>query len=143
MILRRIGQWLKDDACVALVGCFGVMHGEHAWQETLRRALSEWEKKPLDGPPTTPRGKDHDMRRLIEAGFAGVVNREFEPHIWSRDGILVQLHSTSRFSLSALGDGRERFEAAVLGALEPDEARRFLQDVSCLHHRMEARFRCG
>ena len=132
LILQRIGQWLKDDACIALVGCFGVMHGEHAWQESLRDALFEWTKEPLDGPPATPRGKDHDMRRLIEAGFAGVVNREFmTSRIWSRDGILGHLHSTSRFSLSALGDGRERFEAAVLGALGPDEARRFPQDVSC------------
>ena len=132
LILARIGQWLKDDACVALVGCFGVMHGEHAWQESLRGALTDWTKEPLDGPPATPRGKDHDIRRLIEAGFAGVVNREFTvSHVWSRDGILGHLHSTSRFSLSALGDSRERFEAAVLDALGPDEGRRFPQDVSC------------
>ncbi|MDE0444180.1 MAG: hypothetical protein OXL38_18985 [Gammaproteobacteria bacterium] len=72
------------------------------------------------------------MQRLIEAGFAGVVNREFTvSHVWSRDGILGHLHSTSRFSLSALGASRDRFEAAVLDALGPDEARRFPQDVSC------------
>ena len=131
LILRRIGQWLKDDACVALVGCYGVMHGEHAWQESLRGALSEWTDEPLDRPPAT-RGKDHDIRGLIEAGLAGVVNRDFTAsHIWSRDGVLGHLHSTSRFSLSALGDSRERFEAAVLGALGSDEARRFPQDVSC------------
>ena len=28
LILQRITQWLKDHACVALVGCFGVLHGE-------------------------------------------------------------------------------------------------------------------
>lgn len=132
LILQRIGRWLKDDACVALVGCFGAMDGEHAWQESLRNALTDWTKEPLDRPPATPRGKDHDMRRLIEAGFAGVVNREFTAsHVWSRDGILGHLYSTSRFSLSALGDSRERFEAAVLDALGPDEAGRFPQDVSC------------
>lgn len=131
LILQRIGQWLKDDASVALVGCFGVMHGEYAWQKSLRRALSAWTKEPLDGPPTM-RGKDHDVRRLIEAGFAGVANREFsESHIWSRDSILGHLHSTSRFSLSALGDGREDFTRAVLGAFGPDEARRFPQKVYC------------
>ena len=35
LILQRCRQWLKDDACVALVGCFGVMHGERSWQEDI------------------------------------------------------------------------------------------------------------
>ena len=132
LILQRIGQWLKDDACVALLGCFGVMHGEHAWQESLRRALSEWTKERPDGPPAMPRGKDHDTRVLKEADFVGVVNREvIEPHIWTRDSILGHLYSTSRFSLTALGDDREAFERAVLRCLGPDESRRFPQDVSC------------
>lgn len=130
LILQLIGQWLKDDACVALVGCFGVMHGEYAWQERLRHVLSAWmRERPADSPP---RGKDHDARRLNEAGFDGVVNREFtDSHIWTRESILGHLHSTSRFSLSALGDEREDFERVVLGALGPDESDRFPQDVSC------------
>lgn len=131
LILQRCRQWLKDDACVALVGCFGVMHGERSWQEPLRRALSEWSQERPD-PPTAPRGRVHDTRKLIEAGFAGVVNREFtESHVWTREGVLGHLHSTSRFSLSALGDEREDFERTVLGALGPEGPNRFPQDVSC------------
>lgn len=130
LVLRRCWQWLKDDACVALVGCFGVMHGERAWQEPLRRALSKWTHERPD-PLTTPRGEVHDTRSLIEAGFDGVVNRAFtESHVWTREAILGHLHSTSRFSLSALGDEREDFERTVIGALGPEGSNRFLQDVS-------------
>ena len=132
LVLQRIGQWLRDDASVALVGCFGVWHGPYAWQESLRHALSGWTKVRPDASPAAPRGKVHDTRHLIEAGFSGVVNREFiESHTWTRDGILGHLHSTSRFSLSALGDEREDFERAVLGALGPEESSRFPQEVSC------------
>ena len=133
LMLQRFQQWLKADACVAIVGCFGVKHGEHPWQETLRHALSKWTKEGRpDSPTATPRGKDHDVRRLIEAGFAGVVDRKFvESHIWTRDSILGHLHSTSRFSLSVLGDDRQDFERAVIRALGPDESTRFPQEVSC------------
>lgn len=128
LILQLIGQWLKNDACVALVGCFGV----NAWQERLRHVLSAWTRERPDDYPATPRGMDRDTRRLNEAGFDGVTNRVFtESHIWTRESILGHLHSSTRFSLSALGDEREDFERAVLGALGPDESDRFPQDVSC------------
>ena len=129
LILRRIRQWLRDQACVALVGCFGILHGEQPWQSALRQALSGWVR---ETSIPRPRGKDHDIRRLIEAGFDGVANREFIASCdWTRDSILGHLHSTSRFSLPALGDELEDFESAVLEALGPDETRLFPQEISC------------
>ncbi|MCY4011537.1 MAG: hypothetical protein OXG82_02345 [Gammaproteobacteria bacterium] len=53
------------------------------------------------------------------------------PFTWTRDSILGHLHSTSRFSLAALGDEREDFDNVVLAALGPDASDRFPQEVSC------------
>ncbi|MDE0054243.1 MAG: methyltransferase domain-containing protein [Gammaproteobacteria bacterium] len=129
LILPAIRQWLRIRGCVAIVGCFGVLHGEQPWQSALRQALSGWSG---ELPNTRPRGKDHDTRRLIDAGFDGVANREFIASCdWTRDSILGHLHSTSRFSLPALGDELEDFESAVLEALGPDETRLFPQEISC------------
>lgn len=131
LILRRIRQWLKDDGCVALVGCFGILHGGSPWQRSLCHALSKWTKA-RSGAPARSRGKIHDTRRLAEAGFGGVANREFtDSHVWTRDSILGHLHSTSRFSPSALGEELDDFENAVLCALGPDELSRFPQEISC------------
>ena len=132
VVLRRIRQWLKADGCVAIVGCFGVLDGEYAWQESLRRAVAGWTKTKRAGPPGQPRGKVHDTRRLAGAGFNGVTNREFvESHTWTRESVLGHLHSTSRFSLYALGDQRDDFEQIVLGALGRDESNRYPQEVVC------------
>ena len=132
LVLDRIGRWLKEGACVALVGCFGILRGEHRWQRSVRDALAKWTEGRRDDPPAAPRGEAHDTKRLIESGFAGVVNRKFtESHIWTRDGIVGHLHSTSRFSVAALGDEREDFVRTVLGALGPSESDRFPQNVSC------------
>ena len=122
LMLQRIRQWLRDGACVALGGCFGILHGRSPWQESLRHALSKWEKGRSDDAGAKPRGQAHDTRRLAEAGFTGVVNREFtDSHTWTHESILGHLHSTARFSPSALGEELEEFENAVLGALGPEE----------------------
>ena len=132
VVLQRIQQWLRAGGCVAIVGCFGVLDGDHAWQESLRRAVAGWTKKRLGVPSGRPRGKVHDTERLVEAGFVDVTNREFvESHTWTRESILGHLLSTSRFSLAALGDERDSFGEVVLAALGPDESRRFPQEVVC------------
>ncbi|MCY3810690.1 MAG: class I SAM-dependent methyltransferase [Gammaproteobacteria bacterium] len=131
VVLRRIRQWLRAGACVAIVGCFGVLDGGYAWQESLRRAVSDWTKERPAVPSGPPRGKVHDARRLVEAGFADVMNREFvESHTWTRESVLGHLHSTSRFSLAALGDELDDFDRVVLAALGPDGPDRFPQEVS-------------
>ncbi|MYD96942.1 MAG: methyltransferase domain-containing protein [Gammaproteobacteria bacterium] len=131
LILRHIRHWLKDDACVALVGCFGILHGDQPWQSSLRQALTRWTKQ-SPGETSIPRGKVHDAERLIEAGFTGVVNREFtERHTWTHDSVLGHLHSTSRFSSSVLGDELGDFDNAVLSALGSDRSKRFPQVVPC------------
>lgn len=132
VVLRRIRHWLKDGACVALVGCFGILHGDRPWQKSLRDVLSTWMEGRIPNAPAVPRGKSHDTQRLVEAGFHRVANREFtDSHVWTRDSILGHLHSTSRFSPSALGDELEEFENTVFGALGPHEFGRFTQDISC------------
>ena len=132
VVLRRIRQWLKVGGCVAVVGCFGVLAGDYPWQESLRRAVSGWTKARPGVPSGQPRGQPHDTARLVEAGFNDVTNRDFvESHTWTREGILGHLLSTSRFSLAALGDERDAFEKLILGALGPDESRRFPQEVGC------------
>ena len=132
VVLRCIRHWLKAGGCLAIVGCFGVLDGDFAWQESLRGAVSGWTKRRPSGPPGRPRGKVHDTRRLVDAGFADVTNREFvESHVWTREGILGHLHSTSRFSLAALGDERDDFDEVVLAALGPDVPEGFPQEVSC------------
>lgn len=54
-----------------------------------------------------------------------------ESHTWTRESILGHLHSTSRFSLAALGDERDDFDKVVLEALGPDAPEGFPQEVSC------------
>ena len=130
VVLERIRQWLKAGGCVAILGCFGVLDGDYAWQESLRCAVAGWTNARPGIPSGQPRGKVHDTRALVEAGFADVTNREFvESHAWTRESILGHLLSTSRFSLAALGDERDDFEKVVRGALGPDG--RFPQEVAC------------
>ena len=132
VVLPSIRTWLRAGACLAIVGCFGVLAGEYAWQRSLRRAVSGWTNARPALPPGRPRGKVHDVRALVEAGFADVTNREFvESHTWTREGILGHLHSTSRFSVAALGDERNDFQKVVFSALGEDESRRFPQEVVC------------
>ena len=135
-VLRRIGQWLKAGGCVAIGGCFGVQFGDEQWQASLRRAMEQWEGAAAAPSPgnaaALSRGIARDTGQLIEAGFRGVVNRQFsDSRTWTRDSILGHLHSTSRYSLSALGEELEGFRNAVLGALGTDESTQFRQDVSC------------
>ena len=132
VVLRRTRHWLRADGCLAIVGCFGVLDGDYAWQESLRRAVSDWTRQRPAAPSGRPRGKVHDARRLVEAGFEDVTNREFvSSHTWTRESILGHLHSTSRFSLAALGDERDDFDEVVLAALGAAAPDRFPQDVSC------------
>ena len=132
IVLRHIRRWLKVGACVAIVGCFGILDGGYAWQESLRRAVSGWTKGRPGVVPGPPRGRVHDARRLVEAGFVDVTNRDFvESQTWTRESILGHLHSTSRFSLAALGDERDDFDRVVLAVLDADGSDRFPQEVSC------------
>ena len=71
LILRHIRQWLKDDGCIALAGCFGILHGDQPWQSTLRHVLTRWMKESPGDTSSIPRGKVHDAERLIEAGYTG------------------------------------------------------------------------
>lgn len=132
LVLGRIRCWLKSNACVAIVGCFGVSHGECAWQESLRGVLKKWKYLRSQGKSMRWRGEQYDIARLVETGFLGVVNRTFSvSHNWTRESILGNLHSTSQFSLSALGNELENFDNQVLSTLEEYETDEFSQTVSC------------
>ena len=132
LVLSRIRRWLRNSACVAIVGCFGVLHGGDPWQESLRRALEKWTVSRSQGKPKRWRGEDYDIARLVEAGFHGVVNRTFSvSHKWTRESILGNLHSTSRFSLSALGDDLEDFDIQVMRTLQEYETDEFFQTIPC------------
>lgn len=131
-ILQRISKWLKHKGCVVLAGCFGVLYGEESWQIALRTNLDDWLKESSSNSSALPRGISHDVEQLKRAGFAQVVNREFSgTHIWTTDTILGHLHSTSRFSVAALGDEIAKFENMVLETLEPHKASGFQQVISC------------
>ena len=113
-----------------------------AWRAVLASITApspgRWTKEGRVESPPKPRGKAHDTERLIEAGFSGVVNREFiVSHTWTRDSVLGNLHSTTRFSRSVLGDELDHFENAVVGALGPDSDRFSSRDPVRLQHRME------
>ena len=130
LILRLIRQWLRDQGCVALVGCFGILHGENHWQKRIRDALSQWNTESRQAS-TKPRGKVHDMTQLVNSGFEGVINREFNSQwTWTRQSIIGHFHSTSRYSLEALGEKVKKFESVVLDALDSETRDRFTQDVS-------------
>ena len=132
VILQRISQWLKNPGCVVLAGCFGILHGEESWQIALRTNLDDWLKENSSNSSALPRGISHDVEQLKRAGFTEVVNKEFSgTHIWTMDTILGHLHSTSRFSVAALGDAIAKFENMVREALEPHKASGFKQVISC------------
>lgn len=130
LILRLIRQWLRDQGCVALVGCFGILHGENHWQKWIRETLSQWNTETRQSA-TKPRGKVHDMTQLVNSGFVGVINREFEsPWTWTRQSIIGHFYSTSRFSLEALGEKANEFESVIHDALDSETQDRFTQNVS-------------
>ena len=132
VILQRISQWLKNPGCVVLAGCFGILHGEESWQTALRRNLDDWLKESSSNSSALPRGISHDVEQLKRAGFTKVVNKEFSgTHIWTTESILGHLHSTFRFSVTALGDDLAKFENIVRETIDPYKASGFKQVISC------------
>lgn len=132
VILQHISEWLKNQGCVVLAGCFGVLHGEESWQTALRTSLHHWTEENSTNSRARPRGIAHDIEQLKRAGFAQVVNKEFSgTHVWTTDTILGHLHSTSRFSVASLGDDLAEFENMVRETLDPYQASGFKQVISC------------
>ena len=132
LVLRRIQNWLKSDGCVAIAGCYGILHGSHPWQDSLRKAMKRWTDQRQQKGPRRWRGKDHDTARLQKAGFQPVLNRTFSiSHVWTSESILGNLHSTSQFSIPALGDETAEFDKSVLSALATHETDRFPQTIPC------------
>lgn len=132
VILQRISEWLKNQGCVVLAGCFGVLHGEESWHIALRTSLDNWLEENSSNSRVRPRGIAHDLEQLKRAGFTQVVNKEFSGmHVWTTDTVLGHLHSTSRFSIAALGDELEEFENMVRETLDPYPASGFKQVISC------------
>lgn len=132
LVLNQIRNWLKSNGCVAIVGCYGILHGSQPWQNSLRHAVKRWTNQRRQNDSRRWRGEEHDTERLLEAGFQGVVNRNFSiPYVWTRESILGNLHSTAQFSLSELGDELEDFDKSVLDALEAHETDQFPQTIPC------------
>ena len=132
LVLNRIRHWLKNEGCVAIVGCFGVLYGARSWQKALRHAVKRWTIQGHRNDSRRWRGEYHDTARLIEAGFRGVLNRTFSiSHRWTRDSILGNLHSTSRFSLPMLGNELQDFDNSVLTTLEAFDEDEFVQTIPC------------
>ena len=132
LVLSRIRQWLKQDAPIAIVGSFAVLHGSRPWQVSLRHALKRWTAQRPQDESTRWRGEDHDTRRIAEAGFQEVQNRKFSiSHTWTSDSILGNLLSTSQYSRQSLGDDLEDFEHAVRNALSASGEETFCQTIPC------------
>ena len=132
LVLRHTRNWLKSNGCVAVAGCYGILHGSHPWQNSLRRAVQKWTKQGRQNDSNRWRGADHDTVRLLEAGFQPVLNRTFSiSHEWTRDSVLGNLHSTSQFSMSALGDELGDFDNSVLNALDALETDQYPQTIPC------------
>lgn len=132
LILGHIRKWLSSNGCVAIVGCYGILHGSQPWQDSLRHAVKRWTKQKRQNDLRRWRGEDHDTSRLLEAGFQRVVNRNFSiPHVWTRESIVGNLHSTSQFSISALGEQFADFDKSVMLSLEAHETDQFPQSIPC------------
>lgn len=132
LILRHIRHWLKSNGCVAVAGCYGILHGSHPWQISLRQAVQRWTNQRRQIDSKRWRGADHDTLRLLEAGFQSVLNRTFSiSHVWTRESVLGNLHSTSQFSISALRDEIADFDNSVLNALDALETDQYPQTIPC------------
>ena len=132
LVLSRIRHWLKQDACIAIVGSFGVLHGSRPWQDSLRHSLKRWTHQEPQSDSSRWRGENHDTARLAKAGFQNVLNRKFSiSHTWTSDSILGNLLSTSQFSRQSLGDDLEDFEHAVRNALSASGEETFCQTIPC------------
>lgn len=132
LVLGHILSWLTSSGCIAIAGCYGILHGSQPWQDSLRHAVKRWTRQRRQNDSRRWRGEDHDIARLLDAGFQGVVNRNFSiPHVWTRESILGNLHSTSQFSISALGEQLGDFDKSVMISLEAYETDRFPQTIPC------------
>lgn len=132
LVLSRTTQWLKQDAPIAIVGSFGVLHGSCPWQDSLRHSLKRWTHPQPQSDSSRWRGENHDTARLAAAGFQNVQNRKFNiSHTWTSDSILGNLLSTSRFSQQSLGDDLEDFEHTVRNALSASGEEMFCQTIPC------------
>ena len=132
LILNHVRNWLKSDGCVAIAGCYGILHGSQPWQNSLRHAVKRWTNQGRQNDSRRWRGEEHDTERLLEAGFHRVLNRTFSiSHMWTRESILGNLHSTAQFSISALGKQIGDFDKSVMLSLEAYETDQFPQTIPC------------
>jgi ubiquinone/menaquinone biosynthesis C-methylase UbiE len=123
VIIKAALQRLKPGSCLAVIGSYGILNGEEAWQSAIADVVYRWtgrtfSNEGLEPPKEIRSGPDHDEQVLREAGFQEVVSHPFlRPHIWRVETIIGNLYSTSFCSKRVLGGKSEAFEADLTAAL--------------------------
>lgn len=105
-------EWLASGHCVAVLGSNSPWTGEAPWQQVavdvMRRRLGEHRRA---GSGTFERPAEPHEVVLAAAGFADVEERPFPvEHVWTLDGFLGYLASTSFAGPEVLGDEAVAFE---------------------------------
>ncbi|WP_162907318.1 class I SAM-dependent methyltransferase [Allorhizocola rhizosphaerae] len=112
LVAARARTWLKPGGAIAVVNTDSVWRGTEPWQRTAVEIVAKWR------PQVAPAKRASHEKVLRSAGFADVEERLFHvPHVWSVDGFIGYLYSTSVVSKAALGANAGAFERELRAAL--------------------------
>jgi SAM-dependent methyltransferase len=126
LVARRAFGWLRPGCCLATLGPNGSFTGAQPWEQTISAIREQWIARTFpDGWGTSLAGGPEQLGArdaLLRAeGFVAVEEHSFsERHVWTFEGLLGYLESTSVCSRRAMGDQFAAFEMDLRAALLAD-----------------------
>jgi hypothetical protein len=126
LVARRAFGWLRRGGCLATLGPNGSFTGRQPWERTISAIRERWIARSfpdgwgasLAGGPEEPGARAALLRA---AGFVEVEEHSLsEPHVWTFEGLLGYLESTSVCSRRAMGDRFAAFQMDLRAALTAD-----------------------
>jgi SAM-dependent methyltransferase len=116
LIARQALTWLRPGGAIASLGWDGMLDGGEGWRQTVADIAARWKAVAFPAGwaqhrPGADFGLGAEERVLGAAGFVALSHHDFTaPKVWSFDGVVGYLKSTSVCSERALG---EHFGAMV------------------------------
>ncbi|HEY4301432.1 MAG TPA: methyltransferase domain-containing protein [Candidatus Didemnitutus sp.] len=122
VVVPLISRWLRPGGALATAGSYVLADRSLPWQRAVLEVVDALVRPTgnATNPPSALMGPEHDEGIFRAAGFTEVASHPFLlNHVWTAEGIIGYLHSTSFASRARLGPKTDAFDEAVRRALEP------------------------
>jgi hypothetical protein len=125
MVAQRLDKLVETDGAIVILSPSSLWTGRaRDWKEVVIDTIKRWLGEERRAGSGTYRARPQHQECLIETPFCALTEMTFlQPHVWTMDGIIGYLFSTSFASRAVLGDKAEEFERdlrARLSRLSPE-----------------------